>query len=418
MTSAFSDPLPRMLELFQRAHPRVDVRVEEVDTRVAVQSVHRRGARCRARPPARDATGPGAGHPAPGAVRARRPGVLGAGHRRAVGSGAGRGGLAWVWLPRQHLARLPRRGRGVLPGGRLRPRRPAPRPVDQQPARHGRASGRPGAREGWPVGRSAPTTHASGSSGSSTPPPSSCPPSGAPRPVRSSTGSCAAPGPRPPKTARHTPERAARRRRDDPSVSTSGFPLTGKPSRTAESVARMVNTTTTLVHAAHPAHRWGAGDECFGHRGSAPRAASPHPTDARHQGPRVSCRGGVMATDSSPGSARTRSAVPEGATADNEVLLDDRRDGHPMVPYKALWAVLLFGWVASYADRTLTGPVVAWMIENKAAFIGDSCKPGGTRWPGRLDVLPRLQAAPVPRWAAGRPLRAPRDDHRRCSGPG
>jgi ACS family D-galactonate transporter-like MFS transporter len=82
-----------------------------------------------------------------------------------------------------------------------------------------------------------------------------------------------------------------------------------------------------------------------------------------------------MATDSSPGSARTRSAVPEGATADNEVLLDGHRDGHPMVPYKALWAVLLFGWVASYADRTLTGPVVAWMIENKAGFIGDSANP-------------------------------------------
>ena len=42
VTSSFSDPLPRILELFQRAHPRVDVRVEEVDTRVAVQSVRRR----------------------------------------------------------------------------------------------------------------------------------------------------------------------------------------------------------------------------------------------------------------------------------------------------------------------------------------------------------------------------------------
>jgi DNA-binding transcriptional LysR family regulator len=42
VTSSFSDPLPRILELFQRAHPRVDVRVEEVDTRAAVESVHRR----------------------------------------------------------------------------------------------------------------------------------------------------------------------------------------------------------------------------------------------------------------------------------------------------------------------------------------------------------------------------------------
>jgi DNA-binding transcriptional LysR family regulator len=42
VTSAFSDPLPRVLDLFQQAHPRVDVRVEEVDTHVAVQAVRRR----------------------------------------------------------------------------------------------------------------------------------------------------------------------------------------------------------------------------------------------------------------------------------------------------------------------------------------------------------------------------------------
>jgi MFS family permease len=45
------------------------------------------------------------------------------------------------------------------------------------------------------------------------------------------------------------------------------------------------------------------------------------------------------------------------------------------VPYKALWAVLLLGWVVSYADRTLTGPVIAWMIENQAGFIGDAANP-------------------------------------------
>src|SRR5687767_12750626 len=42
VTSAFSDPLPRVLDLFQQAHPRVDVHVEEVDTHVAVQAVRRR----------------------------------------------------------------------------------------------------------------------------------------------------------------------------------------------------------------------------------------------------------------------------------------------------------------------------------------------------------------------------------------
>lgn len=41
VTSAFSDPLPETLELFRRAHPRADVRVEEVDTHVAVQAVRR-----------------------------------------------------------------------------------------------------------------------------------------------------------------------------------------------------------------------------------------------------------------------------------------------------------------------------------------------------------------------------------------
>jgi len=57
------------------------------------------------------------------------------------------------------------------------------------------------------------------------------------------------------------------------------------------------------------------------------------------------------------------------------VLLDAHRDGQPLVPYKALWAVLLLGWVVSYADRSLTGPVIAWMIENKAGFIGDAANP-------------------------------------------
>ncbi len=49
--------------------------------------------------------------------------------------------------------------------------------------------------------------------------------------------------------------------------------------------------------------------------------------------------------------------------------------GRPIVPYKALWAVLLMGWVVSYADRTVTGPVIAWMISNKAGFIGDASNP-------------------------------------------
>ena len=47
----------------------------------------------------------------------------------------------------------------------------------------------------------------------------------------------------------------------------------------------------------------------------------------------------------------------EGDTARDEELLEAGRDGRPVVPYRALWGVLLFGWIVSYADRTLTGPV-------------------------------------------------------------
>jgi MFS transporter, ACS family, D-galactonate transporter len=43
--------------------------------------------------------------------------------------------------------------------------------------------------------------------------------------------------------------------------------------------------------------------------------------------------------------------------------------------YTTLWALLLLGWVVSYADRTLTGPVVSWMITNKAGFIGEASNP-------------------------------------------
>src|SRR3954462_10779904 len=77
----------------------------------------------------------------------------------------------------------------------------------------------------------------------------------------------------------------------------------------------------------------------------------------------------------SRGAPRTAGAVPEGATADNEFLLDAHRDGHPLVPYKALWGVLLLGWVVSYSDRTLTRPVVAWMSENRAGFLGGAANP-------------------------------------------
>jgi ACS family D-galactonate transporter-like MFS transporter len=65
----------------------------------------------------------------------------------------------------------------------------------------------------------------------------------------------------------------------------------------------------------------------------------------------------------------------ESDTARTEELLDAGRGGGSQVPYKALWAVLLLGWIVSYADRTLTGPVIAWMIQNKSGFIGAASNP-------------------------------------------
>src|SRR3954470_3560093 len=55
--------------------------------------------------------------------------------------------------------------------------------------------------------------------------------------------------------------------------------------------------------------------------------------------------------------------------------LSVRTTGRLTGRYTTLWTVLLFGWVLSYADRTLTGPVIAWMIQNKAGFIGDASNP-------------------------------------------
>src|SRR3712207_685859 len=69
------------------------------------------------------------------------------------------------------------------------------------------------------------------------------------------------------------------------------------------------------------------------------------------------------------------SGSSESDTAREEQLLDAGRDDHPVLPYRALWAVLLLGWVVSYADRTVTGPVIAWMIQNQAGFIGDASNP-------------------------------------------
>ncbi|MEV0598959.1 MFS transporter [Streptomyces sp. NPDC050315] len=67
------------------------------------------------------------------------------------------------------------------------------------------------------------------------------------------------------------------------------------------------------------------------------------------------------------------------AAAAAEVTGPDARRSEPRPVFSGqhthLWGFLLVGWLISYADRTVTGPVVSWMIENKAGFIGDAAHP-------------------------------------------
>ncbi len=46
-----------------------------------------------------------------------------------------------------------------------------------------------------------------------------------------------------------------------------------------------------------------------------------------------------------------------------------REGGRGYPAYRTLWIWLLLGWTVSYADRTITGPVVTYMIENDLAFV-------------------------------------------------
>src|SRR5919199_2362003 len=71
------------------------------------------------------------------------------------------------------------------------------------------------------------------------------------------------------------------------------------------------------------------------------------------------------------------------------------RGGWP--PYRTLWLALMLGWTVSAADRTITGPVVTWMIGHDVGFLHGVANPhalggliGGlffagymlTQWPG------------------------------------
>ena len=47
----------------------------------------------------------------------------------------------------------------------------------------------------------------------------------------------------------------------------------------------------------------------------------------------------------------------------------------PYPSYRALWVWLLLGWVASGADRTITGPVVTYMIDAKVPIMAGAENP-------------------------------------------
>ncbi|MBV8097068.1 MAG: hypothetical protein JO110_28260, partial [Acetobacteraceae bacterium] len=40
--------------------------------------------------------------------------------------------------------------------------------------------------------------------------------------------------------------------------------------------------------------------------------------------------------------------------------------------YRRIWLWLCLGWIISSADRTITGRVITWMIQNKVAFMATS----------------------------------------------
>lgn len=44
-------------------------------------------------------------------------------------------------------------------------------------------------------------------------------------------------------------------------------------------------------------------------------------------------------------------------------------------PYYRVWGLLFIGWFISYFDRTITGPIVTWMIENDVAFLASVDNP-------------------------------------------
>lgn len=38
-------------------------------------------------------------------------------------------------------------------------------------------------------------------------------------------------------------------------------------------------------------------------------------------------------------------------------------------PYKRVWTLLFLAWTVAYVDRTITGPIISWMIDNHVGFL-------------------------------------------------
>src|SRR3954469_16298247 len=50
-------------------------------------------------------------------------------------------------------------------------------------------------------------------------------------------------------------------------------------------------------------------------------------------------------------------------------VMTGARNALPGYDYRRVWVYLCLGWIVSSADRTITGPVITWMIQNKVAFM-------------------------------------------------
>jgi len=60
-------------------------------------------------------------------------------------------------------------------------------------------------------------------------------------------------------------------------------------------------------------------------------------------------------------------------TGDPEIVKTKARNGWK--PYHTTWVWLFLAWMFLYIDRSITGPVVAWMINNNVAFMVDAPMP-------------------------------------------